>query len=325
MSLRAIVQTLGGDLYDRGRRANIPAPGHSAADRSVSLLLDDNRIVVHTFGEGDWRVVLDHLRAQGLIDAHNAPLSIAGRLERERPALAPALERREVARRLWEAGRGIAATTSERYCRRRGVARPLPGRDTLRHLAEAPVTVYRPTRYVRPALLAAIHDADGQVTAVEVTYLTAAGFRAQDLRLSRKTVGSPPGGCAIRLDAAAPQMLVAEGMFTALSASERFSLPAWALMSTRNLRAWSAPEGVRSVLIAADRGKDGEASAAALRVRLRRQGVAATVALPSAPWGDWNEWAVGVGGSRSPGVEGRGREGVGRAQGQDEPRPGAGA
>jgi len=296
MSLRAIVQTLGGELYDRGRRANIPAPGHSAADRSVSLLLDDNRIVVHTFGEGDWRVVLDHLRAHGLIDAHNAPLSIAGRLERERPALAPALERCEVARRLWEAGRGIAATPSERYCRRRGVARPLPGRDTLRHLAEAPVTVYRPTRYVRPALLAAIHDADGQVTAVEVTYLTSAGFRAQDVRLSRKTVGSPPGGCAIRLDAAAPQMLVAEGMFTALSASEWFSLPAWALMSTRNLRAWSAPEGVRSVLIAADRGKDGEASAEALRRRLRRQGVAATVALPPAPWGDWNEWAVGVGG-----------------------------
>jgi hypothetical protein len=187
------------------------------------------------------------------------------------------------------------------------------------------VTVYRPTRYVRPALLAAIHAADGQFTAIELTYLTAAGGRAQDLRLSRKTVGSPPGGCAIRLDAPAPQMLVAEGMFTALSASERFSLPAWALMSTRNLRVWSAPEGVRSVLIAADRGKDGEASAAALRVRLRRQGVAATVALPPAPWGDWNEWAVGVGGSGSAGVEGRGREGVGRAQGQDEPRPGAGA
>ena len=39
MSLRTIVQALGGELYDRGRRANIPAPGHSAADRSVSLRL----------------------------------------------------------------------------------------------------------------------------------------------------------------------------------------------------------------------------------------------------------------------------------------------
>ena len=58
-------------------------------------------------------------------------------------------------------------------------------------------------------------------------------------------------------------MLVGEGFFTTLSASECFALPGWALMSTRNLRGWSPPEGVRSVLIAADRGKDGEASAEA--------------------------------------------------------------
>jgi len=76
MSLQTIVQTLGCDLYDRGRRANIPAPGHSAADRSVSLLLEGDRVVVHTFGGGDWREVLDHLRALNLIDAANAPLSV---------------------------------------------------------------------------------------------------------------------------------------------------------------------------------------------------------------------------------------------------------
>jgi len=39
MSLREIVRVLGGDLYDGGRRANVPAPKHSRADRSVSLLL----------------------------------------------------------------------------------------------------------------------------------------------------------------------------------------------------------------------------------------------------------------------------------------------
>ncbi len=53
MSLRAIVRALGGELYDGGRRANIPAPGHSAGDRSVSLLLQGDRMVVHTFGDHD--------------------------------------------------------------------------------------------------------------------------------------------------------------------------------------------------------------------------------------------------------------------------------
>ncbi|HZC16101.1 MAG TPA: hypothetical protein VE309_05020, partial [Caulobacteraceae bacterium] len=93
MTLRAIVQTLGGDLYDGGRRANIPAPGHSAGDRSVSLLLRGDRVVVHTFGDGDWRTVLDHLRAYQLIDAANAPLAGPGAPVCGRPMREPASAR----------------------------------------------------------------------------------------------------------------------------------------------------------------------------------------------------------------------------------------
>ena len=50
MSLHAIVRALGGDLYQGGHRASIPAPGHSAADRSVSLLLSHGRVIIHGFG-----------------------------------------------------------------------------------------------------------------------------------------------------------------------------------------------------------------------------------------------------------------------------------
>jgi hypothetical protein len=151
MSLRSIVQTLGGDLYDGGRRANIPAPGHSAADRSVSLLLQDDRVVVHTFGDCDWRAVLDQLRRLKLIDAANAPLSVSGAIERVRRAEAPsAPERRDAALRLWEGGRSIRRTPSERHCRLRGIKRDLPGPDALRHCREAPVAAYRRSRYARP-------------------------------------------------------------------------------------------------------------------------------------------------------------------------------
>ena len=296
MSLRSIVQALGGELYDGGRRANIPAPGHSAEDRSVSLLLQDDRVVVHTFGDGEWKGVLDFLREQLLIDAANAPLDGPARPFRGKPgrATATGLERRDAALRLWEPGRLIAGTLSERHCRLRGVRRDLPDASALRHNNDAAVSVYGAGRHRRPALIAAIRDTDGALTGVEVTYLAANGQRAVDLRLARKTVGLAPGGCAVRLDPAAPEMLVAEGVFTALSASEWFGLPAWALMSTRNLRAWTPPSGVRSVLIAADRGKDGEASAARLEGRLRDLGLVATLALPPALWGDWNEWALRV-------------------------------
>jgi putative DNA primase/helicase len=292
MSLRDIVKALGGDLYEGGRRANIPAPGHSAADRSVSLLLQNDRVVVHTFGDGDWKAVLDHLRDNRLIDAHNTPTSVSGGPLPASPAAKPPdRQRLDAARRLWEGGRAVSATLSERYCRLRGIRRALPGPDVLRHGGHTPVCAYTASRHHRPALLVGVRDGTGDFTAVEITYLAANARRALDLRLSRKTVGPSPTSCAVHIDAAAPEMLVAEGFFTTLSATERFGLPGWALMSTRNLRSWRPPAGVKSVLIAADRGKDGEASALILAARLESQAVAARIEFPPPPHGDWNDAA----------------------------------
>ena len=315
MSLRPIVEALGGELYDHGRRANVPGPGHSRSDRSVSLLLQADRVVVHSFGADDWRAVLDYLRSEQLIDAHNAVLGGGGRRRVGVGAPEPpgAAERRAVAQRLWDEARPLPGSLSQTHCRLRGIVRPLPGPGALRHHGEVPVSIYRPGRLRRPALLAAVLDPAGRLLAVEITYLAGNGLRALDLRLPRKTVGAPPAGSAVRLDPAAAEMLVAEGVFTTLSASERFGLPGWALLSTRNLRGWSVPAGVRSVLIAADRGGDGEASAERLRARLVDDGVSATVALPPAPFGDWNDWSV-----RRAGLRERLKEGSGRA------RPGAG-
>lgn len=290
MSLRAIVRRLGGDLYDGGRRANIPAPGHSARDRSVSLLEEDGRVVVHTFGDGDWRAVRDHLRSLGLLDEPGLSRS----LEAPRPtALDDARReaRRQSAARLWGEGRALVGTVSARHCRGRGVRGDLPGPGALRHHPAAPLSVYRQGRATRPALMAGVLDPDGTITAVELTYLTPGGRRAFDLALPRKTVGVVPAGSAVRLDAAAPAMLVAEGVFTALAARRRFALPTWALLSTSNLRRWRPPPGVRSVVIAADRGPDGEASASSLARDLASLGVGAEVALPPPGFGDWDEAA----------------------------------
>jgi len=291
MSLREIVRVLGGDLYDGGRRANVPAPNHSRADRSVSLLLQGDRVVVHSFGGGDWRDVLDDLRRRRLIDEANDLLGGHGRVAA--PRTLTELERRAAAMAIWEGGRAIADTLSIRYCRGRAIGRDLPGTWALRHNSDTPVAVYRQGRHRRPAFLAGIQDAAGDYTGIEVTYLTGGGRRADDLRLPRKTVGLAPAGSAVRLDPAAAEMLVGEGVPTTLSATEHFGLPGWALLSTRNLRAWRAPPGVRSVLIAADRGADGEASAARLRQGLLDDRVAAWVELPPLPFGDWNDWAQG--------------------------------
>ena len=283
MSLRAIVRALGGDLYDGGRRANIPAPGHSAQDRSVSLLWENGRVIIHSFGAADWRAVRDDLRARHLIDPRAVDAA---------PALArPSLEQRlAIARRLWRRAGPISGTLGERHLRLRGIGRPLT--EALRFHPSLPIAVYRDGRAAGPALVARIDDPGGALTAVEVTYLDRTGRRTTALRLSRKTVGVVPPGSAVRLDEAAASMVVAEGMATALSASERFGRPTWALLSARNLAAWSPPPEVRDVLIAGDPGRPGERAAAALGDRLIRLAVASLAAFPRPPYGDWNEAAA---------------------------------
>lgn len=278
-----IVRALGGDLYDGGRRANIPGPGHSSDDRSVSLWLKGRRVIVHGFAGDDWRDVLADLRDRGLVDQ-------AGCLPGSGSAgdgvqLSPGARRR-LAAGLWAEGVALDATPSARHLAQRGVGAPPGG---LRHHPGAPAAIYAARGPRRPALMAAIRAAsDGEVVGVEITYLTSGGDRAR-LALPRKTVGLVPPGAAVRLWPAGSGLLVGEGVFTCLSAAARFGLPAWALLSAGNLPAWRPPEGVRFVLIAGDRGAAGEAAAWRLAARLRDEGRRCAVRFPPPPFGDWNE------------------------------------
>src|SRR3989344_1063022 len=290
MTLHAIVAALGGDLYAGGSRASIPAPGHSTADRSVSLMLVADRVIIHGFGGADWRTARDDLRGRGFIDdAGRLTGGGRGRSSSPRP---DQRFRVETASRLWTA-------TTERpphgpaalYLRRRAVM-AVAAASNLRLHRCAPLSVYQIGGRVRPALIARISDADDRLTAVELTYLEINGLLAAGLLLARKTVGQVPPGAAVRLSPAAENMLVGEGVVTTLSAMDRFGLPGWALTAANNLAVWSPPACVRRVLIAADRGEAGEAAATRLRRRLVRDGLDVEVSWPEPPFGDWNEVAV---------------------------------
>jgi putative DNA primase/helicase len=293
MSLKPIVDALGGDLYAGGRRASIPAPGHSAQDRSISLLRSGDRLIIHGFGGADWREARDDLVRRGLLD-RTGRLKIAGggSASSIEPPKPDDRVRRRTAARLWDDGlvltRGQAAG---RYLARRCVVGALSAAD-LRHHPAAPVSVYRDGGAARPALMARITAPDDQLTAVELTYLELGGALAGTLRLPRKTVGLVPEGSAVRLASPTDRLLVAEGVITTLSAMAWFGLPGWALMAVRNLAVWSPPSGVRHVTVAGDRGEPGEMAAERLRRRLVLMGLSVDIHLPEPPFGDWNEATV---------------------------------
>ncbi len=293
MSLHPIVAALGGDLYAGGTRASIPAPGHSASDRSVSLLLSGDRLVVHCFGEASWSGVRAHLQDFGLIDGSGRILWTArtgAGTARPRPDRA---QRIATARRLWEGAGALApATTSRRYLQHRAVRQDPAGLAGLRHHGAAEISVYRSGGPTRPALIAAITAPDDTLTAVEVTYLSPSGRRDERLRCSRKMVGLAPAGSAVRLAFAASELVVGEGVMSVLSASDHLGLPAWALLSARNLAAWSPPGRIHRVIIAADRGAPGETAAQTLLRRLETAGVESALALPPHGAEDWNTFAM---------------------------------
>ncbi len=295
--LHDIVAALGGDLHHGGRTASVPAPGHSRADRSVSLLLDQDRVVIHGFGSTGWREVRAHLVGLGLIDAAGrltgATTGVFGRAS-VTPIRPPPRGRMAVAQMVWGGALPLAeGDLCLRYFRHRGLRLRSMPEDLRRHPA-APVSVFRPDGPTCPAMIAAIRAPDDEMRAVEIAYLDPDGRAARRIRLPRKTVGSAPGGVAVRLSPLEAEMVVGEGVVTTLSAMARFDLPGWALLSAGNLARWSPPLGVRRVLIAGDRGRAGEGAAAALCTRLRSEGVAASIRLPPAPFGDWNEAEAAV-------------------------------
>jgi hypothetical protein len=311
MTLASIVRAVGGELQAGGRRASVPGPGHGPQDRSVSLLLVGDRVVINTFAGEDWRQVADHLRKLGLIGWSGRLLDGRALGDVPRADLPSARTRIACARRLWKEARAPSGTLSEVHCRRRGIEGPLSG--TVRHHPAVAAAVYQDAGVRRPALVAAIRSAEGELCGVEVTYLAPNGDRAR-LATPRKTIGACPAGAAVRLDPCAPRMLVGEGVFTALSAGRRFGRPAWALLSVRNLSRWRPPVGVADVLVAGDRGAVGEAATEELVAALRRGGLTAAGRLPPAPFPDWNDVA------RAQRMEGEeGREGVGAADGWSGP------
>ncbi|WP_293397782.1 toprim domain-containing protein [Phenylobacterium sp. RIFCSPHIGHO2_01_FULL_69_31] len=241
---------------------------------------------MHSFAGDDWRIIRDELRGRGLIGA-DASLHEPG--DSTSLTSLSSAARREVARKLWREGSPVPSTLSEKHCQRRGVTAVS---DALRHHSAVPLRTYDGEGPFHEALLAAITAATGELCGVEVTFLASDGARAR-VKLPRKTIGQRPAGSAVRLSPLGPALLVGEGVFTCLSAAMHFGLPAWALLSTSNLRSWRPPEGVGAVLIAADRGRDGTRSAAILASRLRADGLDCSVRAPPSGFGDWNDALCG--------------------------------
>ncbi len=202
----------------------------------------------------------------------------------QRPAPPP--KRSGAALAIWRAAVPIAGTLAETYLVARGIEPPHPA--SLRY---HPGLRYhdrdRPGTLILPALVAGIQWPDRRIGAIQRTYLDPRGDRKAQVRDPRKTLG-PFNGGALRLGPAGPELGIAEGCETGLSALRLFDVPVWCACGAR-LSAIDRPPAVKTVHVFADNGAPGREAAERAADRYTHEGRRVELRYPPPPFGDWND------------------------------------
>lgn len=146
-----------------------------------------------------------------------------------------------------------------------------------------------------PAMVAAVRDVNGVLLTLHRTYLTPDGRKLSDADPSKTTRKLMPGidatGGAIRLGDAGEELVIAEGIETALAASVLSGLPSWAAISASGLERVIVPKGVERVVICVDNDPAGIRHSKRFALRLSKQGVEPFLANPIVAHHSSNDWA----------------------------------
>ena len=126
-----------------------------------------------------------------------------------------------------------------------------------------------------------------EVVAVHRTFLKADGSGKAPVSQNKIMLGPCSGG-AVRLALAGDELVLAEGIETALSVLQANGKPTWATLSTSGLKAVILPPEVKTVIIAADGDEPGLKAAEEAASRFYREGRKVRIARPPRGW-DFND------------------------------------
>jgi putative DNA primase/helicase len=268
LDARALAHALGGDALGRNR-VLAPGPGHSRADRSLSITLDPRApdgFLVHSFAGDDPMICRDYVRAAVDLPAWSPGSKRTG-APTPRPVRAPdpGEERKvwlqERVLELWDQSVDLRGTIAELYLTRprseggRGLAFPDDVGHALRFHPACPWREDDGTLLKVPAMIGAMRDIHtDQLRALHRTRLTPDG-----LKVDRKML-APAAGAAIKLDpddAVTMGLTVGEGIETTLAARQIGFRPAWALGSSGGIKTLPVLSGVEALTILEEHDEKG--------------------------------------------------------------------
>ncbi len=232
------------------------------------------------------------LEAGGHIPARQ---SFVERQDRARAYDVALAGKRASAASLWAQAQPLAGTAAETYLREaRAVAAALDGAD-LGFVPAAPVWPYSPNcSERRPAMVAKVSGAGGDLIGAHLTYLRPDGSGKADLDPARKVAGSRSGGFVVLASGAG--FIVGEGIESTLSAwqarpAEARDFGALAALCAGGVSRLVWPASTRALIIAPDRDKPGQEGAEALARRAWAAGLAVNLMWPPGEFKDWNDAA----------------------------------
>ncbi|KAA0693727.1 DNA primase [Neorhizobium sp. P12A] len=206
----------------------------------------------------------------------------------------------ERARRLLSMTRPIAGTLAERYLCGRGID-GAADHAALRFHPACHCRDLKTGRSLRfPALVAAVTNSIGEVTAIHRTFLDPRGQGKARIEDPRRALGHLLGN-AVRFrfppDGDVVAAVVGEGLETVLSLSQVVSgMPMAAALSAAHLAAFVPPAGCLRLYIAGDADAAGRRAVSTLRRRAEALGIRTQVLNPEL--GDFNEDLLHLGSDR---------------------------
>ena len=242
----------------RGAELRMACPVHDSSPETLALRRGRSAAVWHCHAGCRPDAVRDALLEAGILVRATAP---------DTPASLPAAPKHATPprwiRRVWDQATPIDDTPAAAYLRDRGLAPPWP--KALRWDASR-------SRMIAPVVR------DGALRALHATRLPGR---------ERKAHG-PVKGAAVRLARMRDGTLaVAEGIETALAYTALTGIPAWAALSAAGLRHAPLPDGLETLVVAADFDGAGLTAAEQLERRARDIGIAVRIAVPPRHRSDW--------------------------------------
>jgi putative DNA primase/helicase len=251
---RMIARALGGDVTGRNS-CNVPGPGHSKNDRSLSIKVDPAAPLgfrVNSFSQkDDWQTCRDYVCAALGLKAGFVPHIVP--TPRNEPESAPSA----FPMQLWSEAIGARDTLAEKYLRMRGLVLPDNCHDVIRFHPTCPFGVG--TR--RPCMIALYRDIrSNKPKAIHRTALTPEGEK-----IDRKVLG-PKAGCAIKINADADVsqgLTIGEGIETSLAGIALNFLPVWALGDANEISKFPVLSAIECLTILVDNDVSGTGQASA--------------------------------------------------------------